>query len=457
MSASSSHDPYRLSSDDIEAAPVTASGIARKIGPGLILAGMIVGSGELIATTVLGAENSYTLLWLILISCVVKIVVQNELGRYTIGTGETSLEAFNRVPGPRLGVSWVVWVWFLGQIFVQFGIGGMLGAIAEVLDKLIPGFPLWMWVLAVNGLTVVLLAVGSYRFVEKFSMVLVVSFTVMTVASAGLLLDRPEYFSWGKVLDGLSFHMPRGGFMTTVAVFGITGVGASELASYSYWCVEKGYARFTGPYEETSAWQGRALGWIRVMGVDVVNAMVIYTFTTVAFYFLGAGVLHGMGVMPEGSQMVETLSNMYTETLGPRSRPVFLIGAAAIFYSTVFAGVASRSRMTADMMVLLGAYDRADWRKRLFYTRWLVVLYLAVPTAFFFLVQEPVVMVKIAGLTEAAMLPVVGFATIYLRYRHLPKSIAPRGWITLALWLTTFIMLVMTGVSVADRLFGLGG
>ena len=454
MPAPSSHDPYHLSADDIEAAPVTAAGIARKIGPGVILAGTIVGSGELIATTVLGAENSYALLWLILISCVSKIFVQHELGRYTIGTGETSLEAFNRVPGLRFGVSWVVWVWFLGQIFVQFGIGGMLGAIAEVLDKLVPGFPLWMWVLVVNALTVVLLAVGGYGLVEKFSMALVVSFTVMTAASAWLLLERPEYFSWAKVLDGLSFHMPAGGFMTAVAVFGITGVGASELSSYSYWCIEKGYARFTGPRQETSAWRGRALGWIRVMGVDVVNAMFIYTFTTVAFYLLGAGVLHGMGVMPEGGEMVETLSNMYTETLGPGSRPLFLIGAAAVFYSTVFAGVASRSRMTADMLVLLGVYDRADYRKRLGYTRWLVVLYIAVPTAFFFLVREPVVMVKIAGLTEAAMLPVVGFATIYLRYRHLPKTIAPRGWITLALWVTSFIMLVMTCVSVADGLLG---
>ena len=457
MPAPFSHDPYHLTSEDIEEAPTTPAGIIRKIGPGVILAGAIVGSGELIATTVLGAENSYSLLWLILISCVAKIVVQNELGRYTIATGETSLEAFNRVPGPRLGVSWVIWVWLLGQIFVQFGIGGMLGAIAEVLDKLMPGFPIWMWVLAVNGLTVVLLALGSYGFIEKFSMALVVSFTVMTVASTALLLDQPEYFSWGKVLDGLSFHMPTGGFMTTVAVFGITGVGASELSSYSYWCIEKGYARYTGPHEETSAWRARARGWIRVMGIDVINAMVIYTFTTVAFYLLGAGVLHGMGVMPQGSEMVETLSNMYTETLGPGSRPVFLIGAAAVFYSTVFAGIASRSRMTADMLALLGTFDRADWGKRLFYTRSLVVLYIAVPTAFFFLIQEPVVMVKIAGLTEAAMLPVVGFATVYLRYRHLPKAIAPRGWITLALWVTSLLMLLMTGVSVVDGLLGIGG
>jgi len=67
-----------------------------------------VDSGELVATTVLGAEHGFRLLWLILVSCTIKTVVQNELGRYAIGTGETTLEAFDRVPGPRWRVSWVV-------------------------------------------------------------------------------------------------------------------------------------------------------------------------------------------------------------------------------------------------------------------------------------------------------------------------------------------------------------
>ena len=68
------------------------AGIVRRIGPGLILAAGIVGSGELIATTILGAENDYSLLWLILVTCSIKVVAQNELGRYCIGTGETTLE-----------------------------------------------------------------------------------------------------------------------------------------------------------------------------------------------------------------------------------------------------------------------------------------------------------------------------------------------------------------------------
>ena len=445
-------DPYELRAESIEPPPTSFAAVYRKIGPGLILAGTIVGSGELIVTTVLGAENGYTLLWLILVSCVIKIVVQNELGRYTIATGETSLEAFNRVPGPRLGVSWVVWTWFVAQILIMFGIGGMLGAISEVLNTMVPGVPIKAWIWVINVVTVALLVLGRYELVEKFSIALVVGFTVMTVISAGYLLGQPEYFSWAQVIEGLSFHLPEGGFLTAVAVFGITGVGASELSIYPYWCLEKGYARFTGPRDDTGAWRERARGWIRVMGFDVVNAMLFYTFTTVAFYLLGAGVLRGMGVMPQGSQMVGTLSNMYTQTLGDWSRYVFLLGAAAVFYSTVFGGTAARSRMLADILALLGVYDKRNYALRLTYTRVFVVFFMLVPTAFFFFVEEPVVMVKITGAVEAMLLPVVAFSTVYLRYRHLPKAILPKGWITLALWLTSAVMLVMTTFSIVRQL-----
>ena len=150
MSDTSPQDPYQLRPEDIETPPTRFAAIFRRIGPGLILASSIVGSGELIATTVLGAENGYTLLWLIIVSCLIKIAVQNELGRYAIGTGETTLEAFNRVPGPRLGVSWVVWLWVLMIAMTLMQVGGMMGGISEILHDLMPAIPVagWVWIVA---------------------------------------------------------------------------------------------------------------------------------------------------------------------------------------------------------------------------------------------------------------------------------------------------------------------
>ena len=100
--------------DDVkmtESPPHTIGGILARLGPGLIIAGSIVGSGELIATTETGAKAGFWLLWLILIGCVIKVFVQVELGRYTIISGKTPLDALSEVPGPRVEGrgNWLIW------------------------------------------------------------------------------------------------------------------------------------------------------------------------------------------------------------------------------------------------------------------------------------------------------------------------------------------------------------
>jgi hypothetical protein len=190
------------------------------------------------------------------------------------------------------------------------------------------------------------------------------------------------------------------------------------------------------------------------MGVDVLNSMFIYTFATIAFYILGAGVLNGMGLVPQGSEMIATLSNLYTQTLGPWSLPIFLVGAVAVLYSTVFASTAAHCRVFADFIGMLGVYDRHNYALRLKVTRIFVFILLFVPSMYFMFIQEPVTMVKIGGIAQAAMLPLIGFATLYLRYRRMPPKILPAGWLTLALWVSAAIMAIMMGYSILDRIMG---
>src|SRR2546426_9438148 len=102
-------DPYQLKQEDICDPPRSFPNTLKRIGPGIILAASIVGSGELIATTTLGAKVGYTAMWIIVLSCLIKPVVQAELGRYVIATGETGLAGFNRAPGPRAKGNWIGW------------------------------------------------------------------------------------------------------------------------------------------------------------------------------------------------------------------------------------------------------------------------------------------------------------------------------------------------------------
>ena len=118
--------------------PVSLRGILGRLGPGLIIAAMIVGSGELVVTTKTGAEAGFWLLWLIVLGCVIKVFAQVEFGRYAISTGKATVEAMNEVPGPRLHVSWLLWYWLV-MFAVSWGqLGGIVGAVGQSLAMSIP-------------------------------------------------------------------------------------------------------------------------------------------------------------------------------------------------------------------------------------------------------------------------------------------------------------------------------
>ena len=83
MSQSSLGDPsHELEVAPGKMAPVTMGAMLRQVGPGLIITAAIVGSGELIVTTKLGADVGFVLLWFIILGCLLKVFVQIELGRY---------------------------------------------------------------------------------------------------------------------------------------------------------------------------------------------------------------------------------------------------------------------------------------------------------------------------------------------------------------------------------------
>jgi manganese transport protein len=446
------NDPYQLRPEDVTEPPKTFFDTLKRIGPGMILAASIVGSGELIATTTLGAKVGYTAMWIIVLSCLIKPVVQAELGRYVIATGETGLAGFNRAPGPRAKVNWIVWAWAAMTLMTMMQIGAMFGGVSQVMNLLIPAISVKLWVVIFLAITLALLLGGGYERIERLAMVKVGLFTVLTFLAALLLIRMPQYFSWDALWDGFKFKMPGAGFADAVAVFGITGVGASELFMYPYWCVEKGYARFAGRREASAEWRHRARGWVRVMHTDIVASMIIYTVATVAFYLLGAGVLNGMGMVPKEGEMISTLSNIYTQTLGEWSRWLFYAGAVVTLYGTIFAATAANSRVFADMLRLMGAFSADDAAARARYRNLFIVLLTVIPVGLIFIFTDPVHMVRIGGIAQAMMLPVIGLGAVYLRHRHLPKDIQPSQWVTVGLWVATALIVWLMGYSAIEAI-----
>lgn len=570
-------DAHNVVVDLVEAPPRSIGGILLRLGPGLVIAGSIVGSGELIATTATGAEAGFWLLWLILVGCVIKVFVQVEFGRYSIATGLGTMEGLNQVPGPRIAGrgNWLVWYWALMFCAMLGQLGGIVGGVGQALtislpltpsgrayneqmdaetryavalaerklaretssfdrqiaelgprivamrlatvlaqmasapaageaeeiqrralrivverqrefpgqpekifasrasyaasedpstiaaDKLLKNLgrrktqdPL-LWAAIVAVITSVLLMLGRYTFIQHASTVLVAGFTFVTIANLIMLQQHAAWaISWQNILDGLSFRLPPSPLDRTQAVrtalftFGIIGVGASELIAYPYWCLERGYARFVGPLDKSAAWAERARGWLNVMRWDAWCSMLIYTFATIAFFLCGAAILHRIHLVPQGSEMIRTLSLMYEPVFGSWAQILFLFGAFAVLYSTFFIANAGQARMCADAFGVLGVTGRSEQAQRRA-TMWLSGLFplvcLGIYAAF---PQDPKQLVLISGMMQAIMLPMLAAAALYFRYRRSDPRIMPgKAW-DIFLWLSAIGMLI-TGASAA--------
>lgn len=254
-----------------------------------------------------------------------------------------------------------------------------------------------------------------------------VTFTVITVTCAVLLQLTPYAITWQEVMGGLTFHWPEVAVVAALACYAGTGVGSSEQMAYTYWCVEKGYARFAGPVDDSDDWVRRAKGWIKVMQTDAKLTLVLLTCATIPFYMLGAGVLYRLNQRPNGLETISVLSNMYTETLGPWAFNLFLVGAFFVLFSTVVSGLGASSRVFADGMAAMGLIERNDYRTRVRILRAWALFKPTVAAFAYFLIQNPVWMLTIGNLFKTIKFPLMAGGAIYLHYRHLDKRVQP-GW-----------------------------
>ncbi|OYP31730.1 transmembrane Mn(2+) transporter [Rhodopirellula sp. MGV] len=482
----------------------------------MIVAGSIVGSGELIATTKTGAEAGFSLLWLILLGCLIKVFAQIEFGRYAIISGKTTLIALDEVPGPRVRGrgNWLVWYWLVMWLASISQLGGIVGGVGQALAITAPltdqgkayneaadaqqlatfeefrslrqsvereqpsaeaqaqteksiaeawaryddAYPptdtahaetndAAIWAVIIAVITSVILVVGRYGLIQSFSTALVASFTVLVVVNVYWLQSEAEFaFSAQEFLSGLKFHLPSrmegiNPIATALATFGIIGVGAAELITYPYWCLEKGYGRFTGDNDGSPEWKRRAAGWMRVMQVDAWGAMVIYTFATMAFFLMGASVLHRIGLNPEKGEMVRTLAVMFQPVFSDWAAVIFLFGAIAVLYSTFFVANASHARTFADCMRVIGLVDHSEET----YQRWVRILSGVFPllcVVIFLKFQSPAKLVLISGITQGVMLPMLGGAALYFRYQRCIEELKPGKFWDLCLWLSAIAMLI---------------
>lgn len=447
MTSSSNPQTNAPNRQDVESrvreAPAGVINKFKFLGPGFILSASIVGSGELIATTVLGARAGFAALWIIILSCIIKVAVQLEVGRHAILTGETPIQAFNKLSGRKLlNCNWSVWTVFIIMLMKIFQLGGMLGGTALVMAIIVPSIGLIGWTIIIAAVVGLLIYHGHYRWIERLSLFMIVSFTFFTLVALFSLQYTQFRFSLADILNGLEFNLSPTVVAVAIGAFGITGVGSDEIIAYNYWCLEKGYSTYTGPRQDTKEWLTRARGWIRVMYLDAFVSMIVYTAVTVVFYLLGAAVLNRQNIVPEGNQVIKELALIYTQSLSQKIELIYLVGAFFVLFSSLFASLGAWTRVFSDIFseMKLIDYWNLDHRNRTI--KILALTFPALWTIAYVFIQSPVLMVLSGGVVGSILLLLVVYAS-WTFFKQTTSIIKTSGYYQASFWASVFSILMV--------------
>src|SRR5918992_2653600 len=125
IEARSGLDPWRIG--ELPSAPRPRGlGWFSAIGPGVIALGISIGSGEFLLGPAAFVKYGLSLLWVVGVAAVLQTLLNMELMRYTIATGEPVITGFMRTR-PHA----TFWAWFYAALyFLQMGWPGWAGAAA---------------------------------------------------------------------------------------------------------------------------------------------------------------------------------------------------------------------------------------------------------------------------------------------------------------------------------------
>src|SRR5512134_256626 len=105
------------------------------VGPGIIVLGVSIGSGEFLLGPAAFVRSGLSLLWVVGVAVLLQTIFNTELMRYTLATGEPAFTGFMRT---RPSSTFWAWVYAL-LYFLQVGWPGWAGAAAGAVFFLFTG------------------------------------------------------------------------------------------------------------------------------------------------------------------------------------------------------------------------------------------------------------------------------------------------------------------------------
>ena len=346
-------------------APPNPKGLAwiGTVGPGVIVLGASIGSGEFLLGPAAFVRYGLTLLWVTLIAGFLQTVLNTELMRYTMATGEPIFTGFMRTK-PRA----TFWAWVYSILyFLQIGWPGWAGAAAGAIYFLVarrlagPAEANLVYAIGVGTFLacVLVLLIGRRieRTLEVLNWILVVCIiggffvlAIVLVSPATWLAGITGFVGFSPASGRFAFLPAGADFFLIGAFAAYSGAGGVINLTLSNWARDKGYGMsqmagyipaavggkrvhlahtgftFTPTPESLTRWRG----WWRIVRVDQWG-----------IYFTGA--LLGMG-----------LPALLYVTFVPAGSDIRGLGIAAALASALLDR--ARGALLAGVVALLGAW-----------------------------------------------------------------------------------------------------
>ncbi|PCC37252.1 Nramp family divalent metal transporter [Glutamicibacter sp. BW77] len=390
------------------------------VGPGLVVAATGVGAADMVATLVAGSQYGYALLWAVILGVILKIVLVEGAGRYTLATGKTIFEGWK-----TLG-KWTTW--YFGPYIIIWGFvygATAMSSAAMPLAALFPAVDLKIWAVLMGLAGFAMVWFGKYSFFEKVTAVLV---GIMFITVVGLAVIAAPNFP--EMIKGLVPMIPSGGVVYTLALAGGVG-GTITLAAYGYWLREKGW--YTPK-------------WMRVMRIDNSMAYVMTGIFVIAMLIVGAEVVQAAGVsLSAGDRGLLDLGDVLNERYGTFVGTGFLVGFWAASFSSIIGVWNGVSLMFADFWGHMrkkpaGHPDTMTGGKYFkFYVLWLTF-----PPMVLFLLDKPIALILAYGVLGSLFMPFLAITLLgLLNGKRIPKRWANRWHTNTALAITAMLFIAL--------------
>jgi hypothetical protein len=454
------------------------------VGPGVIVLGLSIGSGEFLLGPAVFVRHGLSLLWVTTVAVTLQAIFNTEVMRYALATGEPVFTGFMRTRP-----SSVLWACLYALFYLlQFGwpvfAGTAAGAIFFLFEQRLPGpddaDTIYSIATGIFLACIAILSVGR-RIVRTLE---VLNWVIVTVTLGGFLALALVFVPAGTWLAGLvglaGFDLanarfsllPAGAdFFLIGALVAYSGAGGTANLTLSNWARDKGYGMgeragyipaavggthvhlahtgFTFAPSDTA--MRRWHGWWRVVRADQWGVF----FTGALLGMLLPALLY-VTFIPRGSDIQGLgISAALASSVGAHAGA--LLGGAIAFlgawilFKTQLDNFEGMVRAITDIL-WTGSRRVRTWRggdvRAVYYT---VLVTLVLWGIFALRLAQPIVLLKLSANVAGVVLIVASLHLLYVNTRLLPEHVRPPMWrrlalIALALFYGFFVTLSLRSV-----------